>query len=212
MSSPTQDIQEILITEEQLKEKVKELGQIITKDYQGKDLVLLGVLKGAIMFMADLSRAIDLPLSIDFMAVSSYGSSTQSSGIVKIIKDHDINIEGKDVLIVEDIIDSGLTLSYLRKTLLERKPRSLKICTILDKPERREADVKVDYCGFKIPDKFVVGYGLDFDEKYRNLPFIGVLKPELYKWFGFLKEIWYYRLKVVGLVWRRGLIWTIITK
>ncbi|MBE3593326.1 MAG: hypoxanthine phosphoribosyltransferase [Thermoanaerobacter sp.] len=181
MSSPTQDIQEILITEEQLKEKVKELGQIITKDYQGKDLVLLGVLKGAIMFMADLSRAIDLPLSIDFMAVSSYGSSTQSSGIVKIIKDHDINIEGKDVLIVEDIIDSGLTLSYLRKTLLERKPRSLKICTILDKPERRETDVKVDYCGFKIPDKFVVGYGLDFDEKYRNLPFIGVLKPELYK-------------------------------
>ncbi|WP_028992085.1 hypoxanthine phosphoribosyltransferase [Thermoanaerobacter thermocopriae] len=181
MSSITQDIQEILITEQQLKEKVKELGRMITKDYQGKDLVLLGVLKGAIMFMADLSRAIDLPLSIDFMAVSSYGSSTRSSGIVKIIKDHDINIEGKDVLIVEDIIDSGLTLSYLRETLLGRKPRSLKICTILDKPERREADVKVDYCGFKIPDKFVVGYGLDFDEKYRNLPFIGVLKPELYK-------------------------------
>ncbi len=173
MSSITQDIQEILITEQQLKEKVKELGRMITKDYQGKDLVLLGVLKGAIMFMADLSRAIDLPLSIDFMAVSSYGSSTRSSGIVKIIKDHDINIEGKDVLIVEDIIDSGLTLSYLRETLLGRKPRSLKICTILDKPERREADVKVDYCGFKIPDKFVVGYGLDFDEKYRNLPFIG---------------------------------------
>ncbi|AIS53265.1 hypoxanthine-guanine phosphoribosyltransferase Hpt [Thermoanaerobacter kivui] len=181
MASPEQDIQEILITEEQIKEKVDELGKIITKDYEGKDLVLIGVLKGAIMFMADLSRAIDLPLAIDFMAVSSYGNSTRSSGIVKIIKDLDINIEGKDVLIVEDIIDSGLTLSYLRETLLGRKPKSLKICTILDKPERREADVKVDYCGFKIPDKFVVGYGLDFCEKYRNLPFIGVLKPELYK-------------------------------
>jgi len=181
MPSPMEDIEEILITEEQLKAKVKELGEMITRDYEGKDLVLIGVLKGAIMFMSDLSRAIDLPLSIDFMAVSSYGSSTKSSGIVKIIKDHDIDIEGKDVLIVEDIIDSGLTLAYLRETLLGRKPRSLKICTILDKPERREADVKVDYCGFKIPDKFVVGYGLDYAEKYRNLPFIGVLKPELYK-------------------------------
>lgn len=181
MPSPMEDIEEILITEEQLKAKVKELGEMITRDYEGKDLVLIGVLKGAIMFMSDLSRAIDLPLSIDFMAVSSYGSSTKSSGIVKIIKDHDIDIEGKDVLIVEDIIDSGLTLAYLRETLLGRKPRSLKICTILDKPERREANVKVDYCGFKIPDKFVVGYGLDYAEKYRNLPFIGVLKPELYK-------------------------------
>nr|1R3U_A Chain A, Hypoxanthine-guanine phosphoribosyltransferase [Caldanaerobacter subterraneus subsp. tengcongensis]1R3U_B Chain B, Hypoxanthine-guanine phosphoribosyltransferase [Caldanaerobacter subterraneus subsp. tengcongensis]1YFZ_A Chain A, Hypoxanthine-guanine phosphoribosyltransferase [Caldanaerobacter subterraneus subsp. tengcongensis MB4]1YFZ_B Chain B, Hypoxanthine-guanine phosphoribosyltransferase [Caldanaerobacter subterraneus subsp. tengcongensis MB4] len=181
MPSPMEDIEEILITEEQLKAKVKELGEMITRDYEGKDLVLIGVLKGAIMFMSGLSRAIDLPLSIDFLAVSSYGSSTKSSGIVKIIKDHDIDIEGKDVLIVEDIIDSGLTLAYLRETLLGRKPRSLKICTILDKPERREADVKVDYCGFKIPDKFVVGYGLDYAEKYRNLPFIGVLKPELYK-------------------------------
>ncbi|HHW58456.1 MAG TPA: hypoxanthine phosphoribosyltransferase [Clostridia bacterium] len=181
MASLIEDIQEILITEDQLKEKVKELGQMITKDYQGKDLVFIGVLKGAVVFMADLSRSIDLPLSVDFMAVSSYGSSTRSSGIVKIIKDHDINIEGKDVLIVEDIIDSGLTLSYLRETLLGRKPKSLRICTLLDKPERRETDVKVDYCGFKIPDKFVVGYGLDFNEKYRNLPFIGVLKPELYK-------------------------------
>lgn len=180
MSSPTEDIQEILITEDQLKEKIVELGREITKDYEGKNLILIGVLKGAVMFMADLARAIDLPLSIDFMAVSSYGNSTRSSGIVKIIKDLDINIEGKDVLIVEDIIDSGLTLSYLKETLLGRKPKSLKICTILDKPERREADVKVDYRGFEIPDKFVVGYGLDFGEKYRNLPFIGVLKTELY--------------------------------
>ncbi|AGB18036.1 hypoxanthine phosphoribosyltransferase [Thermoanaerobacterium thermosaccharolyticum] len=180
MENLAKDIDEILITEEELKGKIKELGSQITKDYEGKKLMLVGVLKGAVMFMADLSRCIDLPLSLDFMAVSSYGSSTHSSGIVKIIKDLDISIEGKDVLIVEDIIDSGLTLSYLRKTLLGRKPNSLKICTILDKPERREADVKVDYVGFKIPDKFVVGYGLDFDEKYRNLPFIGVLKPELY--------------------------------
>ncbi|MGB9678933.1 MAG: hypoxanthine phosphoribosyltransferase [Thermoanaerobacteraceae bacterium] len=180
MTNLSEDIEEILLTEQEIKEKTVELGKIITRDYEGKDLILVGVLKGALMFMADLSRSIDLPLSIDFMAVSSYGSSTRSSGIVKIIKDLDINIEGKDVLIVEDIIDSGLTLSYLRKTLLGRKPNSLKICTILDKPERRESDVKVDYCGFKIPDKFVVGYGLDFDEKYRNLPFIGVLKRELY--------------------------------
>lgn len=180
MSSPADDIQEILITEKQLKEKIVELGRTITKDYESKNLILIGVLKGAVMFMADLSRAIDLPLSVDFMAVSSYGNATRSSGIVKIIKDLDINIEGKDVLIIEDIIDSGLTLSYLKDTLLGRKPNSLKICTILDKPERREADVKVDYRGFEIPDKFVVGYGLDFGEKYRNLPFIGVLKPELY--------------------------------
>lgn len=180
MTNLSEDIEEILLTEQEIKEKTVELGKVITRDYEGKNLILVGVLKGALMFMADLSRSIDLPLSIDFMAVSSYGSSTHSSGIVKIIKDLDINIEGKDVLIVEDIIDSGLTLSYLSKTLLGRKPNSLKICTILDKPERRESDVKVDYCGFKIPDKFVVGYGLDFDEKYRNLPFIGVLKRELY--------------------------------
>lgn len=180
MENLEKDIDEVLITEEQLKEKTAEMGKEITKDYEGKNLMLIGVLKGAVTFMADLSRCIDLPLSIDYMAVSSYGSSTRSSGIVKIIKDLDISIEGKDVLIVEDIIDSGLTLAYLRKTLLGRKPNSLRICTILDKPERRETDVKVDYTGFKIPDKFVVGYGLDYDEKYRNLPFIGVLKPELY--------------------------------
>ncbi|SNX54290.1 hypoxanthine phosphoribosyltransferase [Thermoanaerobacterium sp. RBIITD] len=180
MENLEKDIDEVLITEKQLKEKTAEMGKEITKDYEGKNLMLIGVLKGAVTFMADLSRCIDLPLSIDYMAVSSYGSSTRSSGIVKIIKDLDISIEGKDVLIVEDIIDSGLTLAYLRKTLLGRKPNSLRICTILDKPERRETDVKVDYTGFKIPDKFVVGYGLDYDEKYRNLPFIGVLKPELY--------------------------------
>ena len=180
MSNLSKDIEEILITEEQLKEKVAEMGKIITKDYEGKNLMLICILKGAAIFMSDLSRAIDLPLLIDFMAVSSYGCSTCSSGIVKIIKDLDMSIEKKDVLIVEDIIDSGLTLSYLRRTLLGRKPNSLKICTILDKPERRETHVKVDYSGFKIPDRFVVGYGLDFDEKYRNLPYIGVLKPELY--------------------------------
>lgn len=180
MENLSKDIKEVLITENELRNKISEMGKIITKDYKGKNLMLICVLKGAATFMVDLSRCIDLPLSVDYMAVSSYGNSTRSSGIVKIIKDLDTSIEGKDVLIIEDIIDSGLTLAYLRKTLLSRKPKSLKICTLLDKPERRETDVKVEYTGFIIPDKFVVGYGLDFDEKYRNLPYIGVLKPELY--------------------------------
>ncbi|WP_407638224.1 hypoxanthine phosphoribosyltransferase [Caldanaerobius polysaccharolyticus] len=174
------DISEILIDEQRLKERIKELGHAITRDYQGKEPVLVGVLKGAIMFISDLIRYIDLPVTLDFMAISSYGASTHSSGVVKIIKDLDSSIQDKDVIIVEDIIDSGLTLSYLRKYLMGRSPKSIRICTLLDKPERRKSDVEVEYVGFNIPDKFVVGYGLDYAEKYRNLPYIGVLKPEVY--------------------------------
>ncbi|TZE81584.1 hypoxanthine phosphoribosyltransferase [Calorimonas adulescens] len=176
-----EDIEKILITEDEIKAKVSELGQKITRDYKGKNLMLLCILKGAMMFLADLSRAIELPLSMDFMAVSSYGLSTTSSGVVRIIKDLDYSIEGKDILIVEDVIDSGLTLSYLRKVLLDRKPASLGICSLLDKPKKRRVEVPVDYTGFVIDDLFVVGYGLDFAEKYRNLPYIGILKPEVYK-------------------------------
>jgi len=171
---------EILLTEEKIQEKVQEMGKKIAKDYADKSLFIIGVLKGSSIFMADLVRAIDIPLAFDFMAVSSYGSATTSSGVVRINKDLETSIEGKDVLIVEDIIDSGLTLSYLVENLKSRNPASLKISTLLNKPERRKSDVQVDYCGFDIPDKFVVGYGLDYAEKYRNLPFIGVLKPEIY--------------------------------
>lgn len=174
-------LDEILVTEEELKTRTRELGAKITEDYRGKDLVLIGILKGSTLFMADLSKEIDLPLSMDFMSVSSYGDRTESSGVVRIMKDLDRGIEGKDVLIVEDIIDSGLTLSYLKKNLAERRPKSLKIATLLDKPDRRVVDdVTVDYLGFVIPDLFVVGYGLDYAEKYRNIPCIGVLKPEIY--------------------------------
>ncbi|SHH42613.1 hypoxanthine phosphoribosyltransferase [Caloranaerobacter azorensis DSM 13643] len=176
-----QDIRQILIETDELQKRIKELGQEITRDYKGKDLVVICVLKGAVMFMSDLCKNIDLPLSIDFMAVSSYGSSTQSSGVVRILKDLDSSIEDKDVLIVEDIIDTGLTLSYLVENLKSRGPKSVKLCTLLNKPERRKTDVKVDYIGFTIPDEFVVGYGLDFNEKYRNLPYICVLKEEVYK-------------------------------
>ncbi|WP_069650623.1 hypoxanthine phosphoribosyltransferase [Caloranaerobacter ferrireducens] len=176
-----QDIRQILIETDELQKRIKELGQEITKDYKDKDLVVICVLKGAVMFMSDLCKNIDLPLNMDFMAVSSYGSSTQSSGVVRILKDLDSSIEGKDVLIVEDIIDTGLTLSYLVENLKSRGPRSVKICTLLDKPERRKAKVKVDYIGFTIPDEFVVGYGLDFNEKYRNLPYVCVLKEEVYE-------------------------------
>lgn len=174
-------IQKVLITEEELKAKISELGQQISRDYTGKDLLLVGVLKGAVVFMADLIRQISIPVDVDFMAVSSYGSSTESSGVVKIIKDLDENIEGKHVLIVEDIIDSGLTLNYLTGILRSRKPADLKICTLLEKPDRRLVDMKIDYKGFTIPDEFVVGYGLDYAEKYRNLPCICVLKPEAYR-------------------------------
>lgn len=176
------DIERVLISKEQIDEKLKQLGESITRDYQDKkDILLVGVLKGAIVFMADLIRHIDLPVQIDFMAVSSYGSSTESSGVVRILKDLDMEIEGKHVLVVEDIIDSGLTLSYMCQILKSRKPASLKICTLLDKPSRRKVDLKVDYLGFDIPDYFVVGYGLDYDEKYRNLPYICVLKPKIYE-------------------------------
>ncbi len=176
------DIERVLISDEQIKEKIKQLGQMISDDYRNSDnLLLVGVLKGAVLFMADLIRNIDIPLQIDFMAVSSYGSSTQSSGVVRILKDLDETVEGKDLLIVEDIMDSGLTLSYMCNILKSRKPASLKICALLDKPNRRKVDLNVDYLGFEIPDHFVVGYGLDYAEKYRNLPYICVLKSEIYQ-------------------------------
>lgn len=174
------DILKVLITQEELKCKIKELGKQIENDYMGKNLLVVGVLKGAVLFIADLIREINLPLSIDFMAVSSYGSSTQSSGVVRIIKDLEKDIQDKDLLIVEDIIDSGLTLSYLIENLKSRNPKSIKLCTLLDKPDRRKAEVKIDYKGFAIPDEFVVGYGLDYAETYRNLPYVCVLKPEVY--------------------------------
>jgi len=172
-----QNVKEVLINEQQIQEKVKELGEIISEDYKdSEDLLLVGILKGGVVFMADLLRAIKIPVKIEFMAVSSYGNSTTSSGIVRILKDLDTSIEGKDVLLVEDIVDTGLTLNYLKEYLLARKPKSLKICTMLDKPSRRKVHVDIDYKGFEIPDKFVVGYGLDFSGLYRNLPYIGVLE------------------------------------
>lgn len=175
------DVERILLSQEQIQEKIKQLGNQITEDYKDKDNVLLvGVLKGAFIFMADLIRNINLPLHVDFMAVSSYGASTESSGVVRILKDLEHDIEGKNLLIIEDIIDSGLTLSYMYDILKSRKPKSIKICALLDKPSRRKVDIKVDYLGFEIPDYFVVGYGLDYGEKYRNLPYICVLKPEVY--------------------------------
>lgn len=174
------DILKVLLSEQQLKDKVKELGRQISEDYKGKNLLMVSVLKGSVVFMADLMRAVTVPCEIDFMSVSSYGSGAKTSGVVKIIKDLDINLEGCDLLIVEDILDSGLTLSYIKKLLLERRPNSIRLCTLLDKPERRKADVYADYKGFEVPDEFVVGYGLDYAEKYRNLPYIGILKPEVY--------------------------------
>lgn len=176
-----QDIAEILITDEQIQAKVKELGEQITLDYQGKDLLLLGTLKGAVPFIADLSRAIHLPLEIDYMAVASYGNSTESSGIVRIIKDLEGPIDHKHLLIIEDIIDSGLTLHYLINLLKQRRPLSLHICTLLTKERPRVKDITYDYLGFSIPDKFVVGYGLDYAQRYRNLPYIGILKSEVYE-------------------------------
>lgn len=175
------DIKEVLFTPAQLDEKITELGHQITKDYRGKDLLMIGVLKGANVFMSDLMRKIETSVKIDFIAVSSYGLSTQSSGVVRIIKDLDYSIEGKDVLVVEDIIDTGLTLHYLYDNLLSRKPSSLKICTLLDKPERRRVDIPVDYKGFDIPDEFIVGYGIDYAEQYRNLPYVAILKREVYE-------------------------------
>lgn len=175
------DIKEILLTEDQIKNKVIELGKSITKDYEGKDVVLIGVLKGSVMFMADLMKAIDTPVSIDFMAVSSYGNSAETSGIVRILKDLDNDIEGKDVIIVEDIIDSGITLQYLVEYLKRRGPKSVEIACLLHKPERTKVDVKAKYLGFTVPDEFLVGYGLDYAERYRNFPYVGILKSEVYK-------------------------------
>jgi len=170
---------EILIEEDVLQRRIAELGEEISADYAGRDLLLVGVLKGAVFFMADLMRNLVIPCEIDFMAISSYGASTDSSGVVRILKDLDINIEGRDVLVVEDIIDSGLTLSYLMRNLEAREPASLEVCALLTKPERREIDVPVRYVGFEIPNRFVIGYGLDFAERYRNLPYVAVLHPDL---------------------------------
>ena len=167
-----------LITEEKLKERIRELAKEIDRDYAGREIHLICVLKGGAYFMTELSKYITIPVTIDFMAVSSYGSKTVSSGIVKIIKDHDEPIEGKDVLVVEDIVDTGFTLSYLLEMLRDRKPASLKLCAMLNKPDRRIREVKIDYLGFDIPDEFVVGYGLDYDQHYRNLPYIGVVNLE----------------------------------
>jgi hypoxanthine phosphoribosyltransferase len=175
------DVGEILITEEELQARIAELGRAISADYQGKDLLAICILRGAVIFLSDLSRQITIPHEIDFMAVSSYGGiRTESSGVVRILMDLRTSIEGRNVLIVEDIVDTGLTLGYIIDNLKTRRPTSLRICALLNKRERRQVDVPLDYVGFDIPDKFVVGYGLDYDEKYRNLPFIGVLKPELY--------------------------------
>ncbi|MCQ2553873.1 MAG: hypoxanthine phosphoribosyltransferase [Clostridia bacterium] len=169
---------EVLITEEQIKARVKEIGAQITEDFKGESVLLVGILKGSVPFMADLMRAIDLDVTIDFMCVSSYGSATKSSGVVRIGKDLDTPIEGKNVIIVEDIIDSGLTLSYLKTQLLARNPKCLKICTALDKPSRRKVEFKGDYVGFEVEDKFIVGYGLDMDQHYRNLPYVSWIKEE----------------------------------
>ena len=172
-------VTEVLIGRETLQRRISELGEEISADYAGRDLLLVGVLKGAVFFMADLMRGLTIPCEIDFMAISSYGDSTDSSGVVRILKDLDINIEGRDVLVVEDIIDSGLTLSYLMRNLEAREPASLEICALLTKPERREIEVPVRYVGFEIPNRFVIGYGLDFAERYRNLPYVGILDPDL---------------------------------
>jgi hypoxanthine phosphoribosyltransferase len=176
-----QDIKEILISEEEIAQKVAELGRIISDEYKDKNPLCICVLKGAVPFMADFIRKVDIPLEMDFMAVSSYGKSTQSSGVVRILKDLDTPVEGRHVLIVEDIIDTGLTLSYLVELLKGRNAASVKIVTLLDKPDRRKVNLKPDYSGFTIPDAFVVGYGLDYAEKYRNLPYIGILKEEVYQ-------------------------------
>lgn len=165
----------VLLSEEEVDARIKAIGEQISTDYEGKQIHLICVLKGGTFFMCELAKRITVPVSLDFMAVSSYGSDTKSSGVVKIVKDLDEAIQGKDVLVVEDIVDSGRTLSYLLEMLRERKPASLRLCTLLDKPERRVIEVPVDYTGFQIPDEFVVGYGLDYDQKYRNLPYIGIV-------------------------------------
>lgn len=175
------DIQEILFDEKVLEEKVREIGSGISEDYKGKDLLVVGVLKGSVLFASDLIKNITIPCEIDFMAVSSYGNSTETSGVVRILKDLDHSIEGKAVLIVEDIVDSGVTLDYLLKYLKARNASSIEIVTLLNKPARRKVDINVKYSGFEVPDAFIVGYGIDYAEKYRNLPYIGILKKEVYE-------------------------------
>ncbi len=174
------DIDRVFFSEEELKNRVRELGQQIARDYEGKDPLFVGVLKGSFVFMADLMRAVDLYCDIDFMAVSSYGSGTTTTGAVKINKDLSYNVENRHIILIEDILDSGVTLSYLKKYIEARKPASVSICTLLDKPARRRADIHADYVGFECPDAFIVGYGLDYAERYRNLPYIGVLKADIY--------------------------------
>lgn len=181
MSNMRQDIKEVLFSEEELKSKIKELAAKISKDYENKDLLVVGILKGSVVFAAELIKNISTYCEIDFMAVSSYGNSTETSGVVRILKDLDHSVEGKDILIVEDIVDTGVTLSYLLKYLKARKANSIEIAALLNKPARRCADLDVKYIGFEVPDAFIVGYGIDYAEKYRNLPFIGILKPEVYE-------------------------------
>lgn len=178
MSHP--DIQEIIITEEQVRNRVRELGAQISRDYEGRSLLLVAVLRGAALFIADLARAITVPVELDFMAVSSYGSTTKSSGVVRILKDLDEQIEGRDVLVVEDILDTGLTLKYLLKNLASRKPASLEVVALMTKEGKQRVPISCRYTGFTIPDEFVVGYGLDYDERYRNLPYVGILTPSSY--------------------------------
>ena len=176
-----EDIKEVLFSEEVLTKRIKELAEEISSDYKGKDLLVVGILKGSVIFAAELIKNISTPCEIDFMAVSSYGNSTETSGIVRILKDLDNNIEGKDILIVEDIVDTGVTLAYLLKYLKARKANSIEIVALLNKQARRKSDIDVRYIGFEVPDGFIVGYGIDYAEKYRNLPFIGILKPEVYE-------------------------------
>ena len=175
-----QDLDRVLVKREEIAEKVRELGERITRDYEGKYPIVVCILKGAGVFFADLIRELDIPLDIDFMAISSYGSSTKSTGVVKLVKDLDRDVYGRDVLVVEDIVDSGMTLSYIKKELLQRGAASVRIATLLDKPARRRVELDVEYSCFNIPDAFVVGYGLDYDEKYRNLPDVGILHPRIY--------------------------------
>ena len=175
-----QDLERVLVTREEIAQKVAELGERINRDYAGKSPVVVCILKGAVVFFADLIRQLDVPLDIDFMAISSYGSSTKSTGVVKLVKDLDRDVYGRDVLVVEDIVDSGMTLSYIKKELLQRGASSVRIATLLDKPARRRVELNVEYSCFNIPDAFVVGYGLDYDEKYRNLPDVGILHPRIY--------------------------------
>lgn len=174
------DIEKVLFSAEEIEKRIRALGVELTKDYEGKELIVVGILKGSNIFTSDLVRKITIPLKLDFMVVSSYGNTTESTGVVRILKDLENSVENKHMLIVEDIVDSGLTLKYLKEMLLTRKPASIKICTLLDKPARRTEDVHIDYLGFEVPDEFIVGYGIDYAEMYRNLPYVGVLKREIY--------------------------------